>query len=125
MHVRKELARLIPPGNNPDVVQIAMASVHSACWRFAVVSRSFQVSRVFHVFHREEVPVKGESCNAACSLQPCDCGQAVCGRRQSKGRHPGVTLMNILLVDDDPSLRKSLRLTLETLGHAVTEAENG
>jgi two-component system, NtrC family, response regulator AlgB len=33
--------------------------------------------------------------------------------------------MNILLVDDDPSLRKSLRLTLETLGHAITEAESG
>jgi NtrC-family two-component system response regulator AlgB len=33
--------------------------------------------------------------------------------------------MNILLVDDDPNLRKSLRLTLETLGHAVTEAESG
>jgi NtrC-family two-component system response regulator AlgB len=29
--------------------------------------------------------------------------------------------MNILVVDDDPSLRKSLRLTLETLGYAVTE----
>ena len=26
--------------------------------------------------------------------------------------------MNILIVDDDPSLRKSLRLTLQTLGHA-------
>src|ERR1022692_2714988 len=33
--------------------------------------------------------------------------------------------INILLVDDDPSLRKSLRLTLETLGHAVTDAESG
>src|SRR6266436_2065928 len=33
--------------------------------------------------------------------------------------------MNILLVDDDPSLRKSLRLTLETLGHAVADADGG
>jgi two-component system, NtrC family, response regulator AlgB len=33
--------------------------------------------------------------------------------------------MNILIVDDDPSLRKSLRLTLETLGHTVTEADSG
>jgi NtrC-family two-component system response regulator AlgB len=30
--------------------------------------------------------------------------------------------MNILLIDDDQSLRKTLRLTLETLGHRVTEA---
>lgn len=41
------------------------------------------------------------------------------------GLLPKVNVMNILLVDDDPSLRKSVRLTLETLGHAVTEAENG
>jgi NtrC-family two-component system response regulator AlgB len=33
--------------------------------------------------------------------------------------------MNILLIDDDPSLRKMLRLTLETLGHRVTEAADG
>jgi NtrC-family two-component system response regulator AlgB len=33
--------------------------------------------------------------------------------------------MNILLVDDDPSLRKSLRLTLETLRHTVTDADSG
>jgi NtrC-family two-component system response regulator AlgB len=32
--------------------------------------------------------------------------------------------MNILLVDDDPNLRKSLRLTLETLGHTVADAED-
>jgi NtrC-family two-component system response regulator AlgB len=30
--------------------------------------------------------------------------------------------MNILLIDDDASLRKSLRMALETLGHRVTEA---
>jgi len=30
--------------------------------------------------------------------------------------------VNILLVDDDPGLRKSLRLALETMGHRVTEA---
>src|SRR5262245_55275903 len=33
--------------------------------------------------------------------------------------------MNILLIDDDPSLRKSLRLGLETMNHKVTEAGNG
>jgi len=33
--------------------------------------------------------------------------------------------MNILLVDDDKSLRRSLRLALETMGHRVTEAEDG
>jgi NtrC-family two-component system response regulator AlgB len=33
--------------------------------------------------------------------------------------------MNILLIDDDQSLRKSLRLALETLGHRVTEAGDG
>jgi NtrC-family two-component system response regulator AlgB len=34
-------------------------------------------------------------------------------------------LMNLLLIDDDPSLRKSLRLALETLGHGVREARDG
>lgn len=33
--------------------------------------------------------------------------------------------MNILLIDDDPSLRKSIRLALETLNHRVTEAADG
>ena len=33
--------------------------------------------------------------------------------------------MNILLIDDDASLRKSLRLALETMGHRITEAPNG
>jgi NtrC-family two-component system response regulator AlgB len=33
--------------------------------------------------------------------------------------------MNILLIDDDPSLRKSLRLALETMNHRVSEASDG
>jgi two-component system, NtrC family, response regulator AlgB len=33
--------------------------------------------------------------------------------------------MNILLIDDDPNLRKSLRLALETMSHKVTEARDG
>lgn len=33
--------------------------------------------------------------------------------------------MNILLIDDDPSLRKSLRLALETMQHRITEAPDG
>jgi NtrC-family two-component system response regulator AlgB len=33
--------------------------------------------------------------------------------------------MHVLLIDDDASLRKSIRLTLETLGHRVTEASEG
>lgn len=33
--------------------------------------------------------------------------------------------MNILLIDDDQSLRKSIRLALETMKHRVTEASNG
>lgn len=33
--------------------------------------------------------------------------------------------MNVLLIDDDPSLRKSLRLALETMKHRVTEASDG
>lgn len=33
--------------------------------------------------------------------------------------------MNILIVDDDASLRKSLRLALEMLGHTVAEAPSG
>src|ERR671930_2091615 len=33
--------------------------------------------------------------------------------------------MNVLLIDDDASLRKSIRLALETMGHGVTEARDG
>jgi NtrC-family two-component system response regulator AlgB len=33
--------------------------------------------------------------------------------------------MHVLLIDDDPSLRKSLRLALETMGHQITEARDG
>src|SRR6202166_4500320 len=33
--------------------------------------------------------------------------------------------MHVLLIDDDPSLRKSLRLALETMGHLITEARDG
>lgn len=33
--------------------------------------------------------------------------------------------MNILVIDDDASLRKSLRLALETMGHNITEAPDG
>src|SRR5262245_47745568 len=33
--------------------------------------------------------------------------------------------MNILLIDDDQSLRKTLRIALETMGHRVTEASDG
>jgi NtrC-family two-component system response regulator AlgB len=33
--------------------------------------------------------------------------------------------MNILLIDDDPNLRRSLRLALETMQHRVTEARDG
>lgn len=35
------------------------------------------------------------------------------------------TRMNILLIDDDQSLRKSIRLALETMNHRVTEAADG
>src|SRR5438270_5753226 len=33
--------------------------------------------------------------------------------------------MNMLLIDDDASLRKSLRLALEAMGHQVAEARDG
>jgi NtrC-family two-component system response regulator AlgB len=33
--------------------------------------------------------------------------------------------MNVLLIDDDPNLRKSLRLALETMEHRVREARDG
>src|SRR5262245_29782429 len=33
--------------------------------------------------------------------------------------------MNVLLIDDDRNLRKSLRMALETLNHRVTEARDG
>ena len=32
--------------------------------------------------------------------------------------------MNILLIDDDPGLRKTIRLALETMGHRVTKHWN-
>jgi NtrC-family two-component system response regulator AlgB len=32
--------------------------------------------------------------------------------------------MNVLIIDDEPSLRKTLRLTLETMGHQVSEARD-
>ncbi len=33
--------------------------------------------------------------------------------------------MNILLIDDEASLRRTLRTTLETMGHAPAEASSG
>ena len=33
--------------------------------------------------------------------------------------------MNILVIDDDANLRKSLRLALETMHHRVTDASDG
>ena len=33
--------------------------------------------------------------------------------------------MNVLLIDDDDGVRRTIRLTLEALGHRVTEARNG
>jgi NtrC-family two-component system response regulator AlgB len=33
--------------------------------------------------------------------------------------------MNILVIDDDASLRRTLKITLETMGHVVTEASDG
>jgi NtrC-family two-component system response regulator AlgB len=39
-------------------------------------------------------------------------------------RSPG-SPMNILLIDDDANLRRSLRLALHTMNHHVTEASNG
>ena len=33
--------------------------------------------------------------------------------------------MNILIIDDDASLRKTLRLALETMNNRVTEASDG
>src|SRR5580692_4044268 len=33
--------------------------------------------------------------------------------------------MHILVIDDDASLKKSLRLALETMSHTVAEASNG
>src|ERR1700682_3141044 len=34
-------------------------------------------------------------------------------------------IMDILLIDDEDSLRRSLRTTLETMGHAAVEADSG
>jgi two-component system, NtrC family, response regulator AlgB len=35
------------------------------------------------------------------------------------------TIMNVLIIDDDPNMRRSLRLALETMQHRVTEARDG
>ena len=32
--------------------------------------------------------------------------------------------MNILIIDDDASIRRTMRVTLESMGHTVTEAAN-
>ncbi len=37
----------------------------------------------------------------------------------------GFSLMNILLIDDDASLRRTIRVALETSGHRVAEARDG
>src|SRR5262245_23949663 len=36
-----------------------------------------------------------------------------------------LSFMNILLIDDDQSIRKSMRMALETMNHKVTEASDG
>ncbi len=33
--------------------------------------------------------------------------------------------MRVLVVDDEPNIRRTLRVALETLGHTVDEAESG
>src|SRR5262249_24780728 len=43
---------------------------------------------------------------------------AVCSIAHSDVENP----LNILLIDDDPNLRKSFRLALDAMGHKVTQA---
>jgi NtrC-family two-component system response regulator AlgB len=38
---------------------------------------------------------------------------------------PGIRSMNILVIDDDASLRRTIRMSLEVLGHRAVEARNG
>ena len=40
-------------------------------------------------------------------------------------RHPPSTCMNLLVIDDEASLRRTLRTALESMGHRVAEAANG
>src|SRR5438034_850090 len=53
---------------------------------------------------------------AICPAQVAECTRTV----EQRG-----TRMNILLIDDDASLRKSLRLALEAMGHCIAEARDG
>src|SRR5215475_9368973 len=46
--------------------------------------------------------------------------------RDARAPYPGATTMtHILLIDDDPLVRYSVRTILEGAGHEVTEADNG
>jgi DNA-binding response OmpR family regulator len=48
------------------------------------------------------------------------------GRTQVQFKNPqGVAVANILLVDDEPMLRRTFRAILEQAGHVVAEAEDG
>src|SRR5262245_12868676 len=54
---------------------------------------------------------------------PALTAQVVVGTRTAT-EPVGNSAMNILLVDDDPGLRKTLRLALETMGNKISEASD-
>jgi two-component system, NtrC family, response regulator AlgB len=43
----------------------------------------------------------------------------------TRGPVPGACRMNLLLIDDETGLRRTLRLTLESMGHTIAEAGSG
>src|ERR1700722_5370916 len=52
-------------------------------------------------------------------------GIAECASPPAKCKLRARVRMDILLIDDEASLRRTLRTTLESMGHAVAEAANG
>src|SRR5438067_10388238 len=53
----------------------------------------------------------------SCTMQP-DRPAAV----RARGPIPGACRMNLLLIDDEAGLRRTLRLALESMGHRAAEA---
>src|SRR5438093_5966515 len=64
-------------------------------------------------------------CAPGCILpaQPCRMHGARRGRWSLRGGQVGT--MEVLLIDDDASLRRTMRTALETMGHHATDARDG
>src|SRR5436190_13790036 len=63
-----------------------------------------------------------------CKLHDSGCDRMWAGpRERSASVRPGkrTCTMDVLLIDDDASLRRTIRIALETMAHRVTEARDG